>query len=382
MIRVLHSVSNMNRAGIETMLMNYYRHIDRTKIQFDFLCNKEKSGAYDEEIKRLGGNIYHSPGLNPLKWFKYQKMMKQLFHEHSEIKIVCSHNGAFSLQAQLAAKKNNIKHRITHVHGTKIDINLKLPLKLLYKPFLKTTSNYYWGCGKDAINYYFGNNIIKANNYRIIKNAIEIEDYIYNKEKRDFIRKKYNLEDKFVIGNVARFMKQKNHTFMLDLFKVILSKKPNSILMLLGDGELQKKMKDKAKELGIEKSVIFAGNVDNVNEMYQAMDVFILPSLFEGLPVVGIEAQTAGLKCFMSDTITKEVAITDNIQFLSLKGESVEKWANTILSYENYERKDMSKEIIEAGYSITKEAKKLEEIYLKMGETDEENRNINTPLYT
>ena len=232
MIRVLHSVSNMDRAGIETNLMNYYRNIDREKVQFDFLCNKQKPGAYDEEIKALGGRIFKSPGLNPIKWFKYQKMMKELLSKNPEIKIVHSHNGAFSLQAQLAAKKCGIENRITHVHGTKIDFNIKLPLKLLYKFFLKKVSNNYWGCGTDAVIYYFGKKEIENNNYKIIRNAIEIEKFIYNENIRSELRKQYNLEDKFVIGNVARFMKQKNHTFTLDLFKVILQKEPNSVLML------------------------------------------------------------------------------------------------------------------------------------------------------
>lgn len=368
MIRVLHSVSNMDRAGIETMIMNYYRYMDRTKVQFDFLCNKSKPGAYDEEIQKLGGRIFKSPGLNPIKWFKYEKMLTKLLNENPEIKVVHSHNGAFSLQAQKTAKKNGIKNRIVHVHGTKIDFNLKLPLKLIYKSFLKFTSNYYWGCGVEAVRYYFGDKIIKNNDYRIIRNAIEINKFLYNEEIRNKLRKQYDLEGKFVIGNVARFMKQKNHVFTLNLFKVVLEKNPNAVLMLLGDGELQDEMKQLAKKLGVENSVMFMGNVNNVNEMYQAMDIFLLPSLFEGLPVVGIEAQTAGLKCVMSDTITDEVSITKNVKFLNLKKDSLNEWANEILCDINYDRKNMKKEIIDAGYSIEDEAKKLQEIYLQMGE--------------
>ena len=342
MLRVLHSVSNMDRAGIETMLMNYYRYIDRSKIQFDFLCNKSKIGAYDEEIRSMGGRIFRSPGLNPINWFKYEKYVKKILDENPEIKIVHSHNGAFSLQAQLAAKKNGIRNRIIHVHGTKIDFNLKLPLKLLYKKFLKLSGNNYWGCGIDAIEYYFG--------------------------KRNELKQKYSLENKFVRGNVARFTKQKNHIFSLNLFKLILEKKPNSVLLLCGDGELLDEMKIKVKELGIYNSVMFMGNINKVNEMYQVMDIFLLPSLFEGLPVVGIEAQCSGLKCFMSDTITNEVAITENVKFLSLKNDSLEKWSNEIIKSSDYKRKDMTQEIIKAGYSIEIEARKLQEIYLKMGE--------------
>lgn len=368
MIRVLHSVSNMDRAGIETMIMNYYRHIDKTKVQFDFLCNKSKSGAYNEEIQRLGGRIFISPGLNPIEWFKYEKMLTKLLNENPEIKIVHSHNGAFSLQAQYVAKKNGVVNRIVHVHGTKIDFNLKLPLKLIYKKFLKFTSNYYWGCGTEAVRYYFGNKMIDNKNYRIIRNAIEVDKFLYNEDLRSKLRKQYNLDGKLVIGNVARFMKQKNHVFTLNLFKVILEKNPNAVLMLLGDGELQGEMKELSRKLGIENSVMFMGNVNNVNEMYQAMDVFLLPSLFEGLPVVGIEAQASGLKCVMSDTITNEVVITKNIKFLNLKKDSLNKWANETLCDINYERKDMRQEVVQAGYSIEEEAKKLQEIYLQMGE--------------
>lgn len=366
MIRVLHSVSNMDRAGIETMLMNYYRHIDRNKIQFDFLCNKTKPGAYDEEIKELGGNIYHSPGLNPIKFFKYEKFMQKLFKENADIKIMHSHNGELAYQSLRGAYKYGIKTRICHAHNTKIEPNLKKPLKLLYKTQLKKVANNYWGCGVDAVRFYFGNKIIEDNNYFVLHNAIDVDKFVYDSKKRDLLREKLNLKDKFVIGNVGRFMEQKNHKFILELFKVILEKEPNAVLMLLGDGELLKKMKIKAKDLNIDKSIMFMGNVDNVNEMYQAMDVFLLPSLFEGLPVVGIEAQASGLKCFFSDTITKEVKITDNVEYLSLENNSLEHWAEEILKNKEYERIDMKKNIIDAGYSIDEETKKLERLYIKM----------------
>ena len=366
MLRVLHSVSNMDRAGIETMLMNYYRHIDRSKIQFDFLCNKTKPGAYDEEIKRLGGNIYHSPGLNPLKFFKYKKFMFNLFKENPDIIIMHSHNGELAYQSLYGAYKYGIKTRICHAHNTKIEPNLKKPLKLLYKTQLKKVANYYWGCGTDAVRFYFGDKVVQEGNYRILHNAIEVDRFTYDKKIRNNIRSEMNLDGKFVIGHVGRFMEQKNHEFILDLLKVILDKEPNAILLLMGDGELEDKMKLKAKNLEISNNIRFLGNINNVNEMYQAMDVFILPSLFEGLPVVGIEAQAAGLKCVFSDKVTKEVKITDNVDFLNLDRTSLEDWANTILNYREYERKDMKEKIVEAGYSIEEEAKKLEEIYQKI----------------
>lgn len=365
MIRVLHSVSNMDRAGIETMLVNYYRHIDRSKIQFDFLCNKTKPGAYDEEIKQMGGNIYHSPGLNPLKFFKYKKFMLELFKENPEIKIMHSHNGELAYQSLYGAYKYGIKTRICHAHNTKIEPNLKKPLKLLYKTQLKKVANNYWGCGTDAIRFYFGDEVIKENNYKILHNAIDVDKFVYNEETRNRLRHQMNLEGKFVIGHVGRFSEQKNHKFILKLFKKILEKNPNSYLLLLGDGELQDKIESEAKKLNIYDSIKFMGNIGNANEIYQVMDVFILPSLFEGLPVVGIEAQAAGLKCFFSDKVTREVQITDNAKFLSLE-ESILNWANEILNNQNYIRKNMKEEVIKSGYSIEVEAKKLEKRYMEL----------------
>ena len=363
MIRVLHSVSNMDRAGIETMLMNYYRHIDKNIIQFDFLCNKKKLGAYDSEIESMGGRIFRSPGLNPLKFFKYKKFMFELFKENPDIKIMHSHNGEFAFQSLYSAYKYGIKTRICHAHNTRIEPNFKKPLKLLYKTQLKKVANNYWGCGVDAVRFYFGDKVIKDNNYFVLHNAIDVDKFKYDENLRNKIREDMGLTGKFVIGNVGRFMEQKNHPFILDLFKVIIEKNKDVILLLIGDGELQERMMQKADSLGISNNVRFMGNIGNVNEIYQAMDIFLLPSLFEGLPVVGIEAQNAGLKCFFSDVITKEVALTDNVKYLSLN-DSLDNWANEILSVQNYERKDMSLEIIKAGYSIKDEAKKLQDIYL------------------
>ena len=368
MLRVLHSVSNMDRAGIETMLMNYYRHIDRDKIQFDFLCNKTKPGAYDEEIKKMGGHIYHSPGLNPLKFFKYKKFMMDLFRDNPDIKIMHSHNGEFAYQSLYGAWKSGIKTRICHAHNTKMEQNLKKPLKMLYKTQLKKVSNQYWGCGRDAVRFYFGNNIIKENKYMVLHNAIDVEKFSYDEDVRNKIRNEFHLNGKFVIGHVGRFMEQKNHEFILDMFRVLLKKEPDAVLLLLGDGELKDKMIQKVKKLKISASVIFVGNVNNVNEIYQAMDAFILPSLFEGLPVVGIEAQAAGLKCYFSDMITNEVKITDNVKYLSLTNNSLEEWSNYILADRYYKRENMDKIIADAGYSIKQEARRLEEIYMKLSE--------------
>ena len=365
MIKILHCVSNMDRAGIETMLMNYYRNIDRKNFQFYFLCNKKKSGAYDEEILELGGKIFHSPGLNPIKAFKYHKIVKKIILENN-IDIVHTHNGAFGLQALIAAKSAGVKIRISHVHGTKIDKNLKLPLKLLYKTQLKRFANQFWGCGMEAIKFYFGKNNIEKDNCYLLRNAIDVEKFKYNKEIREKIRNELKINEKeILIGHIGRFMTQKNHIFLINLFNELLIKHKNYKLLLIGDGELQEKIKNKVKEFDISDNVIFAGNIPNTNEYYQAMDFFILPSLFEGLPVVGIEAQTSGLNCLFSDTITKEVDLTGNVEYLSLQ-DSTSKWIDKIREMSLKKRHIIGNEISDKGYSINIEVKKLEKKYMEL----------------
>lgn len=366
MVRVLHSVSNMDRAGIETMLMNYYRHMDRNQIQFDFLTNKSKKGAYDQEIEKMGGRVYVTPGFNPLKWIEYRKYMINLFNEHPEYQIVHAHNGALGYWPLKYAKEKKIPIRIAHSHNTRINFDMKWIIKSYCKKRLKKVANVYWGCGEEAVKFYFGEKA-EQSGYSIINNAIEVERFLFDQEKRNEIRKANNLDGKIVIGHVGRFMLQKNHKFLLKIFKEIHDKNSNTILMLIGEGELEQEIRKDVAELNLRDSVVFTGSIPNVNEMYQAMDVFILPSLYEGLPVVGIEAQAAGLPCYFSDTVTEETAISDLVKFISLES-SADEWSDIILRdiEKHQDRKNMYSEITNAGYNIQIEAKKLQDMYLNM----------------
>lgn len=365
MVRVLHSVSNMDRAGIETMLMNYYRHMDRSQVQFDFLANKSKKGAYDQEIREMGGHVYVTPGFNPLKGIEYRKFMMKLF-EGSEYKIVHAHNGALGYWPLKYAKQSEIPIRIAHSHNTRINFDMKWLIKSYCKKRLKRVANFYWGCGEEAVKFYFGDRATEAG-YKIINNAIEVERFLFDREKREELRKINNLEGKIVIGHVGRFMLQKNHKFLLKIFKAIHDKNNNAILMLIGEGELEQEIRKEVAELNLQNSIIFTGSIPNVNEMYQAMDMFILPSLYEGLPVVGIEAQAAGLPCYFSSTVTDETKITDLVKFISLEN-SADEWADIILKdiQKHQDRKNMYSEITNAGYNIQIEAQKLQDMYLNM----------------
>ena len=366
MIRVLHSVSNMDRAGIETMLMNYYRYIDRDKIQFDFLCNKTKPGAYDDEIKDMGGKIFHTPGLNPARYPKYLKYMKALFEKFPEYKIVEAHNGALGVYALHSAKINKIPVRIFHAHGASIAKDWKLPIKLVCKALLPLNMNKHFTCGIAAAKCYFGEKVVAADDYELIPNAIEVERFIYNEKTREKIRTENGLNGKRVIGHVGRFMPQKNHSFLLDVFAALHKKDNNTQLVLLGDGELMDAMKEKTRNLGIEDVVTFVGNVGNVNEWYQAFDVFVLPSIWEGLPVVGVEAQAADLPCVFSDTITKEICLSEKTKFVSLKADISELVEVLERALEYTHRKNNAQMIVDNNYDIKTEAIKLQNRYLQL----------------
>lgn len=369
MIRILHSVSNMDRAGIETMLMNYYRHMDREKIQFDFLCNKQKKGAYDEEIEKLGGKIYRTPGLNPLKYPKYLAFMKSLFEKYPEYKIVEAHNGALGVYALHAAKKNAIPTRIFHAHGASITKDLKYPLKVFCRSRLKNNITHQFTCGIEAARCYFGSESVNRKTYEFIPNAIEINRFLYNEEIGDAIKEKYGLKGKHVIGHVGRFMTQKNHTFLIDVFEKVARLDDTAVLVLLGDGELQDAIKAKVQEKQLLDRVVFVGNVGNANEWYSAFDIFVLPSIWEGLPVVGVEAQASDLPCVFSDSITREIKLTEKTFFLSLN-DSLDQWAEKVadLLAGDKVRQDNTEVITANHYNIEVEAQRLQQRYLDLYE--------------
>ena len=366
MIRILHSVSNMDRAGIETMLMNYYRHMDRDKFQFDLLSNKEKPGAYDKEILQMGGKIFHTPGLNPIKYFKYLKYMKEVFKKNGEYRIVEAHNGALGVYALHAAKVNNVPVRIFHAHGASITKDWKLPIKLVCKAMLPANMNYHFSCGIAAARCYFGDKVVRQKDYELIPNAIDVKEFVFNEDIRKNLRSQYNLDGKNVLGHVGRFMKQKNHTFLIDVFERVAQKDKDAVLVLLGDGELMDEIRKKVNDKKLDDRVVFVGNVANANEWYNAFDVFVLPSIWEGLPVVGVEAQANDLPCIFSDCITREIELLEKTKFISLDTD-VTVWADEIIDKFKYtNRKNNMSLITDKNYNIEIESKKLQERYLQL----------------
>ena len=365
MIRVLHSVSNMARAGIETFLMNYYREMDREQIQFDFLANKPTPGEYDEEVRSMGGRVFISPGLNPLHFPQYKRFMADLLHNNPDIRIVHSHNGAMGYYALQSAKDAGLPIRIAHAHNTKILRDSKYPLKVVCKQLLRGAATDYWSCGRDAGIFYYGEKRWKASGF-LLHNAIDLPKFRFQPEIRQRIRQIHHLEECFVVGHVGRFNQQKNHTRLLEIFAAVVKAAPDARLALIGVGELEQATREKTVALGIQDKVLFLGQMANVNEWYQAMDCFVLPSLFEGLPVVGIEAQAAGLPCFFSDQVTDEALLLPDACRAPLQADN-EEWARKILAVrqENSNRAEGAEIVRQAGYDIHAEARKLQEIYLK-----------------
>lgn len=368
MLRVLHSVSNMARAGIETMLMNYYREMDTNLLQFDFLANKPAPGEYDEEIRSRGGRVFVSPGLNPIHYPQYKRFVSDLLGSNPDIRIVHAHNEAMGFYALQSAKSAGISVRIAHAHNTRIIRDYKYPLKLICKQLLPGAATDYWSCGTDAGIYYFGKKRWDESGF-ILRNAIDTSKFAFQPEVRQRLRQSYALENSLVIGHVGRFNLQKNHSRLLDIFAEIAATVPDARLVLIGVGELEQAAKEKALALGLSEKVLFLGQMANVNEWYQAMDCFLLPSLFEGLPVVGIEAQAAGLPCFFSDRVTDEVLLSPNARKISLDASNAD-WVKEILTVQRAEKNRACGEnlIRGAGYDIHVEARKLQNLYLEMAE--------------
>ena len=364
-IRVLHFVSTLSRgSGVMSVIMNYYRHIDRNEIQFDFLHFVACEDSYIEEIRALGGRIYciDKPGSS----FQSVKQLDLFFRLHAE-EYTWLHNHEVYLTFLLRpiAKKYGLEKFIVHCHATKYSDKtlhavrnriLCLPIR-----FMKVDR---FACSEAAGKFLYGEKMLKAGKVFIMHNAIDCEKFRFRPEVRERLRKEMGLEGKFVIGHVGRFERQKNHEFLIRVFRSFVKSSPNSQLLLIGSGSLEDYIHKLSKD--IVKNIVFLGQRNNVYEWYQAMDMLWLPSLYEGFPVVALEAQAAGLPCVLSKAISSESDITGRVLYLSFS-KSPEKWAKKIIDFFNDKsdsRTEVWKTLEKSGFSINYEKNKLQSFYL------------------
>jgi len=365
-IKILHVLGGIFRyGGTETFIMNYYRHIDRSKVQFDFIVHGFEKGVYDDEIAQLNGKIYNVP-IKSKDYFGNIRALKMIFNS-GEYKIVHSHMDAMGMVALKTAKKCGIPIRIAHSHNTDHQTSNKVQYALheLARKQIKQYATHLFACSEAAGRWLYGEEAIKQDNFRIIKNAIDYDSFCFNEDKRNQIRAELHIRDNLVIGHIGRFSEQKNHLFLLDIFNELLKIKPSARLILIGDGHLKQQIEDKIIELNIIGSVHLLGLRSNTNELINAFDIFLLPSLYEGLPVVLTEAQANGLQCFISDNITKEAGLLNKITYIPLSDPPA-KWAEIICaSYDEHKTRIITKkELVSTGYEITTATASLQDFYI------------------
>ena len=350
MIRILHCVAGLDRGGYEAFIMNVYRHIDRSKIQFDFLYSFD--GVYTDEIRKLGGKLYQIPFITQKGPFVYRKAVMKFFREHPEYKIVHSHMDKFSGLIMECAAKNNVPVRISHSHSIKNEGNFLFHIvKNYYGKFIAPYCTHRFACSEPAGLWLFGS----SENVSVVKNGVNTQLF-NNTDLRD--------ENVFTVANIGRFVPAKNHSFLIDVFSELYKLDNSSRLVLAGTGALMEQIKTKVSDLNLTDYVTFLGDCNNIPSLLSKTDVVCMPSLFEGLPVTLIETQSAGVPCVISTGIPSEVDITGDVEFLSLD-DSPAVWANKLLECKGKSKSDNREKIINSGYDIYSTANYLQQFYIE-----------------
>ena len=326
-IRIAQVLNRMDSGGIETVLVNYYRNMNHARIQFDFYYANTSSNPNKKALQEMGAGMYPIPSYT--KPLAYHHALYSAFKEKG-YQIVHVHLNTMSVFALFAAWRAGVPVRICHNHSTAHwSEGQTTLLKYMLRPFNKLFANRYFACGKVAGRWLYGRRCMRHDQVTIIPNAIDTKRFAYDKVARAQLRKEFEIdENAYVIGHVGRFCHQKNHRFLLHVFKDFLLENPNAVLLLIGEGKTQKEIRMLADTLGIGQRVIFAGVRSDADKLYSVMDVFCLPSYYEGMPLVAWEAQCNGLPCLLSDQVTREAALRKDVKFLSL--EKPETWLKAL----------------------------------------------------
>lgn len=367
MIRVASIIGKMDSGGKKNLVMEYYRHIDRSQIQFDFICDSDSQAIPEEEIKKLGGRVYKIPPYQHI--FANIREMKRICKDN-QYPIMHAWNSTMNLFPMWVAKSVGIPVRISESLSMGHAGDWKTVLKKMLRPMSKWFANYYMSCGEDCGRWQFGDKLFNEGKVDVFKTVINTEFNAYDPEIRSKTRKEYGWEDKIVVGHIGRFTVQKNSIHMIEIFAAVAKKEPKAMLCLIGDGELKNDMMKKIDELGIKEQVAYLGRREDIQQFYNAMDCFILPSLYEGLPVVGLEAESCGLPMFFSAEVSSEANACDLGHYISLS-ERTDVWADEILKAcrENMPcRRSRAQDVAAAGFDSASEAMRLQKYYLNAAE--------------
>lgn len=364
-IRVLQVLGGLEAGGAESFVMNLYRAVDREKVQFDFVKHIEHKGVFEDEIAQMDGRIYRCPQYTGKNHFTYCKWWNDFFTKHPEYHVIHGHvRSTASIYLKIAQKHGLVT--IAHSHSTSNGSGISASIKDIMQLSLRYTADYLFACSDKAGKWLYGAKAVTRPNYRMIPNGIDLRRFTFNAEKRCQMRQKLGIsENTFVLGHIGRITMPKNHEFLVELFAEYHQKKPNSKLLLVGDGELFEKIKQKISQLSINDAVIMVGSKTNTEDYYQAMDVFVFPSLWEGLGIVVVEAQANGLVCLISENVPKEAALTSTIKTLSLQSKAA--WLDELKKIHIGERSWLLGDQIKK-YDIRTIANQLQLFYLEQHE--------------
>jgi len=351
--------------GVGQIMFNLCRYIDSTKVKFDFMYYVDATDDEKRLIRELGGTFYLVPrySKHPLKFFRYITN----FYRNNQYDCVHLHASTAMLIMYIFPLLFNRKVKVVfHSHISIVPVWYDKILHKLFRCIVVCRTDTFLAVSDLAAIFMYGNSIASQERYIQLKNGIVLENFKYNVEKRNELRDALDIKDNFVVGHIGRFTKQKNQTFLLDVFKSLLDKCDNAILLLVGTGELEEEIRQAVADRGLNKNVIFYGTTQKIYDIIQAMDVFLLPSKWEGLPIVAIEAQAAGLPVVASNNVSCETAITPLYHSMDLYSDPVDKWAEKVLSLKGAKRLNYTSEIIHSGYDISHSAKELEAIYCEV----------------
>jgi len=361
-IRVLQILSTLSFGGVQSVVMNYYRNIDRKNVQFDFVVQAEEEGAYEKEVLALGGKIYRTVPMH-LNRKRFEQALINILKSNPGYRIIHAHQNFLNIIPLRAAKKAKIPVRISHGHSSYRTDSLLTEIKrAVFRLFISVYATDLFACSKTAAVWLYGEKAVSNSKCKIIYNAIDTGKYYFDNNVRSRIRQELKIEDKLALIHIGMFTRAKNHEYLLKIFKQVYSLKQKSCLLLAGDGDKKAELQSLAQDYGISDNVLFLGKKDNVYEYLMAADGFVFPSRYEGLPLAVIEAQISGLKCFVSDVVTSEVDLFGEVNFMSI-AKPAEKWAEVIVSTDLSRYKRNREAVSNTRYDIINEAEKLKQFY-------------------